>query len=46
MRLFGLKATAVITNVPGPREVRHLAGSPISSLMFWVPQSGRLGLGG
>jgi WS/DGAT/MGAT family acyltransferase len=45
VRVFGLKATAVITNVRGPDEIRYLAGQPIRGLMFWVPQSGRLGLG-
>jgi len=43
--LFGSKATAVMTNVPGPRETIYLAGTPVRELMFWVPQSGRLGLG-
>ena len=43
--LFGQKATTVMTNVPGPKEVRFFAGRPIRGLMFWVPQSGRLGLG-
>jgi len=43
--LFGQKATTVMTNVPGPKEVRYFAGRPIRGLMFWVPQSGRLGLG-
>jgi diacylglycerol O-acyltransferase / wax synthase len=43
--IFGAKATAVMTNVPGPREVLHLAGKPIREIFFWVPQSGRLGLG-
>jgi WS/DGAT/MGAT family acyltransferase len=43
--LFGAKATAVMTNVPGPRETIYLAGAPVRELMFWVPQSGRLGLG-
>jgi diacylglycerol O-acyltransferase / wax synthase len=43
--LFGSKATAVMTNVPGPRETIYLAGAPVRELMFWVPQSGRLGLG-
>jgi WS/DGAT/MGAT family acyltransferase len=43
--LFGQKATTVMTNVPGPKEVRFFAGRPIKGLMFWVPQSGRLGLG-
>jgi WS/DGAT/MGAT family acyltransferase len=43
--IFEKKATTVMTNVPGPREVRYFAGKPIKGLMFWVPQSGRLGLG-
>lgn len=43
--IFEKKATTVMTNVPGPREVRYLAGKPIKGIMFWVPQSGRLGLG-
>jgi hypothetical protein len=34
-----------MTNVPGPREVRYLAGKAISGVMVWVPQTGRLGLG-
>jgi diacylglycerol O-acyltransferase len=42
---FGSRATIVATNVPGPRKKRYLAGTPIDSMMFWVPQSGRLGLG-
>lgn len=45
VNLFGTKATAVMTNVPGPKEIRYFAGQPIKGLMFWVPQSGRLGLG-
>jgi diacylglycerol O-acyltransferase / wax synthase len=42
---FGNKATAVVTNLPGPRERMFLAGSEVESVMYWVPQSGRLGLG-
>ena len=45
VKMFGAKATAVLTNVPGPPIPLYLAGSEISSLMFWVPQSGRVGLG-
>lgn len=45
VEFFGKKATAVMTNVPGPRQQIYLAGAPIETLMFWVPQSGRLGLG-
>ncbi|HEU4326403.1 MAG TPA: wax ester/triacylglycerol synthase family O-acyltransferase [Roseiflexaceae bacterium] len=43
--IFGSKATGVMTNVPGPRETIYMAGAPIREIMFWVPQSGRLGLG-
>jgi diacylglycerol O-acyltransferase / wax synthase len=45
LRFFGSKATAVLTNVPGPREPLYLAGQKLDKVMFWVPQSGRLGLG-
>jgi WS/DGAT/MGAT family acyltransferase len=43
--LFGSKATLVLTNVPGPRQTIYLAGAPIRSCMFWVPQAGHLGIG-
>ncbi|CUS04486.2 putative Putative diacyglycerol O-acyltransferase [Candidatus Promineifilum breve] len=45
VRMIGSKATAVMTNVPGPPIPLYLAGQPIERMMFWVPQSGRLGLG-
>jgi len=45
VQMFGSKATAVMTNVPGPRETIYFAGKPMRSMMFWVPQSARLGLG-
>lgn len=45
LRFFGSKATTVLTNVPGPREPLYLAGRKLGSIMFWVPQSGRLGMG-
>jgi diacylglycerol O-acyltransferase len=45
LRFFGSKATAVLTNVPGPRQPLYLAGQKIDKVMFWVPQSGHLGLG-
>jgi WS/DGAT/MGAT family acyltransferase len=45
LQLFGSKATAVMTNLPGPREEIFLAGKAMRSMMFWVPQSARLGLG-
>jgi len=45
VELFGRKATAVMTNVVGPRERLVMAGVPLRQAMFWVPCAGRLGLG-
>jgi WS/DGAT/MGAT family acyltransferase len=45
VQIFATKATAVMTNVPGPREQLYMCGAPLQDIMFWVPQSGRLGLG-
>jgi diacylglycerol O-acyltransferase len=39
------KCSAVMTNVPGPKEPLSLAGRRLSRMMFWVPQSGDIGLG-
>ena len=45
VKQLGTLATAVISNVPGPTEDRYLAGQKIDEVMFWAPQSGRVGLG-
>jgi diacylglycerol O-acyltransferase len=45
VNIFGTKGTAVMTNVPGPRQTIYLAGAPLETIMFWVPQSGHLGIG-
>ncbi|HXH02441.1 MAG TPA: wax ester/triacylglycerol synthase family O-acyltransferase [Candidatus Competibacteraceae bacterium] len=42
---LGSKATAVMTNVPGPQHELYLAGARIAEMMFWVPQSGNIGMG-
>ncbi|QDQ28451.1 wax ester/triacylglycerol synthase family O-acyltransferase [Chitinimonas arctica] len=42
---FSTKSTAVMTNVPGPREPIYLAGAKVHDLQFWVPQSGEIGMG-
>ncbi len=39
------KASAVMTNVPGPQQPLFLAGARVTRLMFWVPQSGDIGIG-
>ena len=47
-KLFDLllsRATAVMTNVPGPQQPLYLAGSELKQMMFWVPQSGNIGMG-
>ena len=43
--ILSQKATAVLTNVPGPQQPLYLAGSELKELMFWVPQNGSVGLG-
>jgi WS/DGAT/MGAT family acyltransferase len=43
--LLSKKATAVLTNVPGPQKPLYLAGSKMKEMMFWVPQNGSVGIG-
>jgi hypothetical protein len=43
--LFAKKATAVMTNVPGPAVPLKLCGSTLRQTMFWVPASGDIGVG-
>ncbi len=45
LELFSRKATAVATNVPGPKMPLYLAGQKLSEMMFWVPQTGGIGVG-
>jgi WS/DGAT/MGAT family acyltransferase len=42
---LGSAATAVVTNVPGPRQPLTLAGTPIDGIAFWVPQAAAVGVG-
>ena len=39
------RATAVMTNVPGPQFQLSIAGAPITQIMFWVPQASNVGMG-
>jgi WS/DGAT/MGAT family acyltransferase len=43
--IFSRKATTVATNVPGPQMPLYLAGEKIKEQMFWVPQTGSIGMG-
>jgi WS/DGAT/MGAT family acyltransferase len=43
--ILAAKASTVMTNVPGPRQPLYLAGARIDQCMFWVPQSGDIGIG-
>lgn len=43
--LFGRKTTAVMTNVPGPGGKLKFCGATLEQTMFWVPQTGTVGLG-
>ena len=45
LELFSRKATTVATNVPGPQMPLYLAGCTVKEMMFWVPQTGSIGLG-
>ncbi|MCE2944684.1 MAG: WSD1 family O-acyltransferase, partial [Xanthomonadaceae bacterium] len=45
LELFSRKASAVATNVPGPQSPLYLAGARIRDMMFWVPQTGGIGIG-
>lgn len=42
---FGAKASLVASNLRGPDRPMHLAGIPVTQLLFWVPQTGDIGLG-
>lgn len=45
VKIFAMKGTAVMTNVPGPRTPLYFAGQKIRSFVFWVPSPGNLSLG-
>ena len=44
-RLTTSRATASMTNVPGPPEPLTYAGSVMKQALFWAPQTGNMGMG-
>jgi len=45
LEVLSKNASAVMTNVPGPKKSLFLAGSRLTQPMVWVPQSGEVGVG-
>jgi WS/DGAT/MGAT family acyltransferase len=45
IEVFTPKTTAVMTNVPGPREPVYFAGSQVAGVLGWVPAGGEIGMG-
>ncbi len=45
LEMFSRKASAVATNVPGPQQPLYMAGCAVRDMMFWVPQTGSIGIG-
>ena len=42
--LFTSKSSTVLTNVPGPRQVHYLAGTPLRRILVWAPPSGSISM--
>jgi diacylglycerol O-acyltransferase / wax synthase len=45
LRILAANASAVMTNVPGPPQAMYFSGAQITQQIYWVPQSGGIGLG-
>ncbi|GGX52594.1 WS/DGAT/MGAT family O-acyltransferase [Saccharospirillum salsuginis] len=43
--MLAAKASAVMTNVPGPPYPLYMGESEVDEVMFWVPQSGEIAMG-
>ncbi|MFN8160694.1 MAG: wax ester/triacylglycerol synthase family O-acyltransferase [Solirubrobacterales bacterium] len=44
VELFSSTATAVVTNVPGPRQPVYLAGTRVGGVLVWAPCSGNISM--
>lgn len=42
--IFTAKASAMTTNVPGPREQVYMAGTRVGAVLVWAPVSGSVGM--
>ncbi|MEO1087171.1 MAG: WS/DGAT domain-containing protein, partial [Acidobacteriota bacterium] len=42
---YARKCSAVMSNVPGPKEALSVAGRQVKGMLFWVPQRANIGLG-
>jgi diacylglycerol O-acyltransferase len=42
--IFTAKASAMTTNVPGPREPVYMAGTRLRAVLVWAPVSGSVGM--
>lgn len=45
IELFTMKASMLITNVPGPAGTVQVGGQDVKSMVVWAPTSGSIGLG-
>ncbi len=44
VNLFSSGGSAVVTNVPGPRQPVYLAGTPVRGVLVWAPCSGNVSM--
>ena len=44
LELFSAAGSAVMTNVPGPREPVYMAGTPVRGVLVWAPTSGSVSM--
>ncbi len=45
INLLADKAVAVVSNLPGPQQELRFAGSRLTGVVFWPPQTGHIGIG-